>query len=323
MQHPARYFVFDDKAKLQAIGAERPWIDPADIGTMDLVYYTARDGRRTPALLTHAAGWKEGDPAGKAIVLPHGGPWSRDYAGWDASGWIPFLSSRGFAVLQPQYRGSTDWGLDQWRAGDGQFGYKAQDDLEDSAAWLVSSGIAESDKIAIFGYSYGGYAAMAATVRPNSPFQCAIAGAGYAESAKILVGVDRSRFGRAAYASALSGRDVIKDVSQASIPVLVFHGDRDVRVPITFGQSFYNAVKKHTTSLTACRGHLTSNACHWTRSSPICTKIAACADFSDPTQACCARPSMAGRTATSFEKDGALSARRRHASDAEADFLSR
>ena len=246
VQHPARYFVFDDKAKLQAIGAERPWIDPADIGTMDLVYYTARDGRRTPALLTHAAGWKEGDPAGKAIVLPHGGPWSRDYAGWDASGWIPFLSSRGFAVLQPQYRGSTDWGLDQWRAGDGQFGYKAQDDLEDSAAWLVSSGIAESDKIAIFGYSYGGYAAMAATVRPNSPFQCAIAGAGYAESAKILVGVDRSRFGRAAYASALSGRDVIKDVSQASIPVLVFHGDRDVRVPITFGQSFYNAVKKHT-----------------------------------------------------------------------------
>ncbi|KJS35395.1 MAG: hypothetical protein VR74_16550 [Hyphomonas sp. BRH_c22] len=246
VQHPARYFVFDDKAKLQAIGAERPWIDPADIGAMDLVYYTARDGRKTPALLTHAAGWKEGDPAGKAIVLPHGGPWARDYAGWDSSGWIPFLSSRGFAVLQPQYRGSTDWGLDHWRAGDGEFGYKAQDDLEDSAAWLVSSGIAAADKIAIFGYSYGGYAAMAATVRPDSPFQCAIAGAGYAESAKILVDADRSRFGRAAFASALAGRDVIKDVSQASIPVLVFHGDRDVRVPLTFGQTFYNAVKKHT-----------------------------------------------------------------------------
>lgn len=246
VQHPARYFVFDDKTKLQAIGAERPWIDPADIGAMDLVYYAARDGRKTPALLTHAAGWKEGDPAGKAIVLPHGGPWARDYAGWDASGWIPFLSSRGFAVLQPQYRGSTNWGLDQWRAGDGEFGYKAQDDLEDSAAWLVSTGIAAADKIAIFGYSYGGYAAMAATARPDSPFQCAIAGAGYAESAKILVDVDRSRFGRAAFASALAGRDVIKDVSQASIPVLVFHGDRDVRVPLTFGRAFYNAVKKHT-----------------------------------------------------------------------------
>ena len=245
-QQPARYFILDNRSELKAIGAERPWIDPADIGETKLVYYNARDGRKTPALLTPAAGWKEGDPAGKAIVLPHGGPWARDFGGWDVSGWVPFLSSRGFAVLQPQYRGSTEWGLDQWRAGDGEFGYKAQDDLEDGAAWLVSQNIAKEDRMAIFGYSYGGYAAMAATTRPNSPFQCAIAGAGYAESAKINVGIDQFRFGRMAYAGALSGRDVIKDVAQAEIPVMIFHGDRDVRVMDTFGKAFYNAVKRHT-----------------------------------------------------------------------------
>ncbi|KDA02899.1 alpha/beta hydrolase family protein [Hyphomonas oceanitis] len=246
VKNAGRFYVLDDRKNLQSLGAARPWIDPADIGDTKLVYYDARDGRKTPALLTTPAGWKEGDAPGKAIVLPHGGPWARDFGGWDASGWIPFLTSRGFAVLQPQYRGSTDWGLDQWRAGDGQYGYKAQDDLEDGAAWLVSSGLAKADRMAIFGYSYGGYAAMAATTRTNSPFQCAIAGAGYAESAKINVGVDRSRFGRMAYANALSGKDVIRDADQASIPVLIFHGDRDVRVPNTFGEAFYNAVKGHT-----------------------------------------------------------------------------
>lgn len=243
---PPRYFMLEDKSKLQLIGAARPWIDPADVGETRLVYYTARDGRKLPALLTPRAGWKPGDAPGKAIVLPHGGPWARDYGGWDTSGWIPFLTSRGFTVLQPQYRGSEGWGMDLWTAGDGQFGYAAQDDKEDGAGWLVSEGYAAADQVAIFGYSYGGYAAMAAATRPNSPFRCAIAGAGYGESAKITIGIDQSRFGRVAVGDALSGRDVIKDVETAEIPILIYHGDRDVRVPDTYGKAFYNAIKDHT-----------------------------------------------------------------------------
>lgn len=243
-----RYFLLQDKSKLQMIGAERPWIDTNSIGSGELVQYTARDGLTLPAILTPRAGWKPGDAPGKAVVLPHGGPWARDFGGWDASGWVPFLTSRGYTVLQPQYRGSTGWGLDLWRAGDGQFGYKAQDDDDDGAAWLVSEGYANPDQIVMFGYSYGGYAAMAATTRANSPYRCAIAGAGYAESAKINVKLDRNRFGRMVYADALSGRDVIKDVANAEIPVLIFHGDRDVRVPNKFGKAFYNAVKRYTTA---------------------------------------------------------------------------
>ena len=243
---PPRYFLLKDKSQLQLIGSERPWIDTASIGDSKLTYYEARDGRTLPAILTPRAGWQPGDAPGKAVVLPHGGPWSRDYGGWDSSGWVPFLTSRGFSVIQPQFRGSTGWGLDLWLAGDAQFGYKAQDDNEDAAAWLVDEGYADPNQVVIFGYSYGGYAAMAATTRADSPFQCAIAGAGYAESAKINNGLDRSRFGRMAYANALSGRDVIKDVENAEIPVLVFHGDRDVRVPNEYGKAFYDAVKKHT-----------------------------------------------------------------------------
>lgn len=245
---PARYFLFEDKAKLTPIAAQRPWLDPADMGQTDLVTYTARDGRELLALLTPRAGWQEGDDPGQAIVLPHGGPWSRDSGGWDSSGWVPFLTSRGFTVLQPQYRGSTGWGLDLWKAGDAQFGYKAQDDKDDAAAWLVSEGYAATDKIGIFGYSYGGYAAMAAATRANSPFQCAIAGAGYGESAKINVGVDDSRYGRMVFDDAISGRDVIKDVKNSVIPILIYHGDRDVRVQDSFGKDFYNAIKRHTTA---------------------------------------------------------------------------
>lgn len=243
---PARYYILRDRSQLELLGAERPWIDPEHLSQTELVYYDARDGMRLPALLTPRQGWQPGDEPGKAIVLPHGGPWARDYGGWDISGWIPFLTSRGFTVLQPQYRGSTGWGLDLWRAGDAQFGYKAQDDKDDGAAWLVSQGYATPDGIAMFGYSYGGYAAMAASVRPDSPYQCAIAGAGYGEATRIRVGIDRTRFGRTVIGDALGGRDVIRDVAEANIPILIYHGDRDVRVPDAYGKAFYNAVRRHT-----------------------------------------------------------------------------
>lgn len=245
---PTRYYILRDRSKLELLGAERPWIDTTELSQTGLVYYEARDGRRLPALFTPRQGWTEGAAPGKAVVLPHGGPWARDFGGWDMSGWVPFLTSRGYSVLQPQYRGSVGWGLDLWFAGDGQFGYQAQDDKDDGAAWLVEQGYAAPDKLVMFGYSYGGYAAMAAATRKSSPYQCAIAGAGYAESDKINVGIDRSRFGRMTFAKGLSGRDVINDVADAEIPILIYHGDRDVRVPDSFGKAFFNAIRKHTTA---------------------------------------------------------------------------
>jgi dipeptidyl aminopeptidase/acylaminoacyl peptidase len=197
-----------------------------------------------PGLLSLPEGYEaETDGRIPTIILPHGGPWARDYAGWDVSGWVPFLTSRGYAVLQPQYRGSTGFGRELWFAGDKEWGQKMQDDKDDGAQYLVDQGIADPDKLAIFGYSYGGFAAFAATVRENSPYQCAIAGAGVSNLSLFNRLVSEDRIQRIVQGETLAGMDPSKNTEKANIPILVYHGDRDVRVPIKEGRGFYNAVK--------------------------------------------------------------------------------
>lgn len=241
---PPVYYLLIDKSKVAGIGASRPWIESEDVGKTELVYYPARDGLQIPGLLTLPPGYnKETDGPIPAIIHPHGGPWARDYADWDATGWVPFLTSRGYAVLQPQYRGSTGFGRELWFAGDKEWGQKMQDDKDDGAQWLVDQGIADPDKLAIFGYSYGGFAAMAATVRPNSPYQCAIAGAGVSNLQLFNRLWSSDRIQRIVQGNTLDGMDPSKNTDKANIPILVYHGDRDVRVPIEEGRGFYNGVK--------------------------------------------------------------------------------
>tara|TARA_R110000868_G_scaffold101630_5_gene279763 strand:+ start:44977 stop:47004 length:2028 start_codon:yes stop_codon:yes gene_type:complete len=239
---PASYYVFRD-GHITLLGNSRPWIDPADLADTELVYYNARDGLRIPALLTLPAGWEPSDGPLPTIIHPHGGPWARDNAGWDASGWTQFLTSRGYAVLRPQYRGSSGWGLNLWRAGDAQWGLAMQDDKDDGAAWLVSEGIADPDRIAIFGYSYGGFAAIAATVRDNSPYQCAIAGAGVSDLTRIGSNWSENPVQRAVQGWTVTGMDPMQNTEHANIPILLFHGDRDVRVPLFHSTGFYNAIR--------------------------------------------------------------------------------
>jgi dipeptidyl aminopeptidase/acylaminoacyl peptidase len=242
--HPPTYYVLMNKARTVKIGSERPWIDPSTLADTNLVYYDARDGLSIPAFLTLPAGWKKGDPKLPAIVLPHGGPWARDFGGWDSSGWIAFLTSRGFAVLQPQYRGSDGFGEKLWKAGDAQWGLAMQDDKDDGAKWLVSEGIAQAERIAIFGYSYGGFAAMAATVRENGPFRCAIAGAGVSNLARLGNTWSTNRVQRAFQGKTVKGMDPMDEVKKANIPILIYHGDSDVRVPLYHSTDFHAALQK-------------------------------------------------------------------------------
>jgi len=241
---PPSYYLVDGKGKTTFLGSQRPWLKDAPLEDTKLVYYQARDGMEIPGLLTLPAGWKEGDKPLPTVIHPHGGPWARDYAGWDTSGWVPFFTSRGFAVLRPQYRGSLGWGRKLWMAGDGEWGKTMQDDKDDGAAWLVEQGIANADKLVIMGYSYGGFAAAAAVVRPNSPYQCSIMGAGVTELGKLGVTWSDNRLQRLLQGKTVNGMDPIRNTDKANIPVLVFHGDRDVRVPPRNGKSFYNKVKK-------------------------------------------------------------------------------
>jgi dienelactone hydrolase len=240
---PPAYFLLVDKAKVAVIGSQRPWIDVEDLGKSKFVYYSARDGLQIPAIITLPAGYEEGQKAKGAIIVPHGGPWSRDSAGFDSSGWTQYFASRGYIIMQPQYRGSDGWGRALWRAGDGEWGQKMQDDKDDGAAWLVENGYVAADKIAIHGYSYGGFAAFAASVRPNSPYQCAIAGAGVSNLAKLGNEWGDNRIQRIVQGDTVKGMDPMKNTDKINIPILIYHGDYDVRVPIFHSRDFYNAIK--------------------------------------------------------------------------------
>ena len=242
--HPPTYYLLEDKSRTVLLGAERPWIDSDALRPTEFVYYSARDGLRIPAFLTLPKDWSQDDGPLASIVLPHGGPWARDSSDWDPSGWPQFLASRGYAVLQPQYRGSQGWGHELWLAGDAQWGLKMQDDKDDAAAWLVDEGYADEDNIAIFGYSYGGFAAMAAVVRQGGPFKCAIAGAGVANLTRLGLSWSRDRVQRAVQGRTVTGMDPLDNADNANIPVLIYSGDRDVRVPIFHSESFFDAIEE-------------------------------------------------------------------------------
>jgi dienelactone hydrolase len=241
---PGAYHLLLDRKQVKTLGSTRPWLKPGMTGGERWVSYKARDGLKIPAILDLPAGWKNGDAPAPAIVMPHGGPWARDYTGWDASGWVPMLTSRGYAVLRPQYRGSQGLGRELWLAGDAQWGLKMSDDLDDGAAWLVSQGITSKGDIAIFGYSYGGFAAVAATVRSPSPYQCAIAGAPVADLGRLNTSWSDSRLQRILQGKTVKGMDPMNNADKAHLPIMLFDGDRDVRTPPAIhARPFYEAVK--------------------------------------------------------------------------------
>lgn len=244
-RQPPVYHLLRDRKQVETIGSQRPWIDPDNIGEQRWVSYEARDGMEIPAILDLPPGREEGGDPLPTIIHPHGGPWARDFMGWDASGWVPFLTSRGYAVLRPQYRGSAGLGRELWMAGDGQWGQKMQDDNDDGARWLIEQGIADKDRIAIFGYSYGGFAAVAATVRPGGPYKCAIAGAPVADLSRLGVAWSDNRLQRILQGKTVTGMDPMRNTDKADIPILLYVGDRDVRTPSWHAENFYKGVKDH------------------------------------------------------------------------------
>ncbi|MGL6290392.1 MAG: alpha/beta hydrolase family protein [Silanimonas sp.] len=242
-RHPPRYHLLVDGKQVLPLGTERTGIDPNDIGEQRWVSWEARDGLKIPGILDLPAGWTPDQGPLPTIIHPHGGPWSRDVGGWDASGWVPFLTSRGYAVLRPQYRGSTGFGRRLWLSGDAEWGQKMQDDKDDGAAWLVKEGIADPERMAIFGYSYGGFAAAAAVVRPNSPYACAISGAPVTDLGRLGNTWSENRLQRIVQGQTVKGMDPMRNTDKANIPVLLYVGDRDVRTPAWHAENFYNAVK--------------------------------------------------------------------------------
>ncbi len=238
-KEPGAFYLLINGEQLMALGRAYPYLEPDKLATMEYVTYKARDGLEIPAYLTYPT---DGEAPYPAVIMPHGGPWARDLYGWDS--WAQFLANRGYLVLQPQYRGSDEWGQTLWRAGDRQWGQKMQDDKDDGAMWLVEQGLADRDRLAMHGFSYGGYASMAAVVRDNPPYQCAIAGAGLAELRTFDKMTFDTRFGREFQNPTIAGLSPLDEVDNASIPLMIYHGDRDQIVPVEQSRKYYRALQR-------------------------------------------------------------------------------
>ena len=240
---PPEYYLFNKSGELKLLGRARPQIDPAALGSARLVQYAARDGLMVPAILTTPPKAVFGEGPYPTLIEPHGGPWARDYLEWDSAGWVQYFASRGYAILQPQFRGSEGWGQKLWRAGDGEWGQKMQDDKDDGVKWLIDQKTAAPDRVAMFGYSYGGYAALAAAIRPNGLYQCAISGAGAGDLAKIKEETYSNRFGREFQNPTILGMDPLARATEAQIPLFIYHGDRDTIVDVGQSRRFVDKLK--------------------------------------------------------------------------------
>ena len=181
-QAPVYYLVDFDKHSADIIGEAYPGLVGVSLGEMKFLHYKARDGADIPAYLTLPPG-----SSGKGlplVVLPHGGPESRDYL--EFNWWVQFLATRGYAVLQPQFRGSTGFGEAHRLAGYRQWGYRMQDDVTDGVRSMIEQGIANAKQVCIVGASYGGYAALAGAAFTPDLYACAISVAGVSDLPAML-----------------------------------------------------------------------------------------------------------------------------------------
>ena len=208
------------------------------LSPVETITYQARDGLQVSGYVTIPANMKGPFPT---IAMPHGGPWVRDTYGYDE--WAQMLANKGYAVFQPNYRGSTGLGKAFWMAGDNKWGYEMQDDVEDGIKYLVDRGIADPAKLGFFGWSYGGYSATVAATRDNNMFNCIVAGASVTDLTRIRGGISGSRFLREYQKPTISGVSPVDLTSKVTKPMLIVHGDYDSTVPVEHSRRFVEGLK--------------------------------------------------------------------------------
>jgi dipeptidyl aminopeptidase/acylaminoacyl peptidase len=204
----------------------------------------ARDGTPVPAYLTlPPGGQRKGLPT---VILPHGGPWSRDTGA--PHYWVQFLVSRGYAVLQPNFRGSSGHGDRYLAAGFEQWGLAMQNDLVDGLDWLVEQGIADPERVCMVGGSYGGYAALVAAYQIPERLRCAVSFAGVSDLDGVVERMRNFRFGELGVARIQEGdarrrSSPIHNVERIGVPLLLVHGDVDRSVLVEQSRSLADALE--------------------------------------------------------------------------------
>lgn len=235
--NPGRYFLYDKATRrLEELLPSRAELKDVALAPVKSVSFPAADGTMIPAYLTLPVG--STGKALPAIVMPHGGPAARDEWGFDW--WAQFFANRGYAVLQPNYRGSAGYG-DGWYQQNGFISWRsAIGDVNDGGRWLVNQGITTNDKLGIVGWSYGGYAALQSAVVDPDLFKAIIAVAPVTDLE--LLRAESDGFTNYNLVDAFIGRgkhvregSPAQNAERIKAPVLMFHGDLDQNVGI--GQS--------------------------------------------------------------------------------------
>ena len=252
---PARYYSWDRAAmKATFLFSTRHKLDDAPLAPMKPVEFAARDGMKINGYLTLAVG----APAKNLpiVVAVHGGPWARD--SWRFNPYIQLLANRGYAVLQINFRGSTGFGKKYLHAGDRQWGLKMQTDLTDGVKWAVDEGIADPARVAIFGGSYGGYAALAGAAFTPELYRCAVDECGPSNLFTLLASfppyweVARSIFftrvgnsGDPRDKELLTTASPLFSADKIKIPMLIGQGANDPRVKQAEAEQIVDAIARH------------------------------------------------------------------------------
>ena len=251
-RQPAAYFLLDrETRKLRLIGATYPWLDSRLLAEQDVVRIKARDGLEIPTYITK--------PKGKGpwptVVMVHGGPFVRGHQ-WGFSPDAQFLASRGYLVIEPEFRGSTGYGDRHFKAGWKQWGLGMQDDVTDVTRWAIQQGHADPRRVAIAGASYGGYATMMGLVKEPDLYKAGINWVGVTDIELMydigwsdFSGSQWMRFGMPRMvgdpkkdAEQLKATSPLQQAHRIKQPVLMAYGEEDLRVPLPHGTKMRDAL---------------------------------------------------------------------------------
>lgn len=237
---PAVYYLLDRSThRADIVGETYAALADVELGQVRTITYPARDGTPIPAFLTLPPG--KPDRNLPLVVLVHGGPESHDSGGFDW--WAQFLASRGYAVLQPQFRGSTGYGDAHRLAGYGQWGALMQDDVSDGVRYLTGNGTADAKRVCIMGASYGGYAALAGATLTPDLYACAVSVNGVSDLPR-MIGDTKARSGGESdvlaywkdhigspYDPKVIAASPARSAAKAQAPILLIYGTNDTVVP--------------------------------------------------------------------------------------------
>jgi dipeptidyl aminopeptidase/acylaminoacyl peptidase len=252
---PGTWYLYDaPKGQLVRLGKRHPEVDPDHMSAMEPVRYAARDGLQIPAWLTVPRdGGRKNLPL---VVLVHDGPWGHG-ASYDWDDEAQFLAARGYAVLQPQFRGSFGYGNALFKGGWKQWGLAMQNDLADGVKWAVDQGLADPKRVCIAGRGYGGYAALMGLVNDPQVYRCGIDWVGptdlglvytanwnYISTVWLDYGLPKLVGDRTADAAQLQATSPLRNVDKIHAPLLLAYGGKNALYPKEHGVKFRDALMK-------------------------------------------------------------------------------